>query len=55
MKVQLHWYDPYIISIKDFLSKTECDKIISGLGERLDHRVEYANDEDVEYVKVMKK
>ena len=55
MKVQLHCNNPYIISIKEFLSKNESNEVISGLGEMLEHYVEYAKDGEAEYVKVMKK
>ena len=36
MKTQLHSYDPYIVSVKDFLYDHECDGITAVLGNKLD-------------------
>ena len=55
MKIQLNWENPYIISIKQFMSSKECNEITNGLGQKLEGFVEYANDEDADDVKVMKK
>ena len=55
MKIQVVWKNPYIISIKQFISNQECNEITNGLGQKLEGFVEYAIDEDADDVKVMKK
>ena len=35
MKVQVHWHDPYIISVKDLLYNHECDEITKKLVKEL--------------------
>ena len=55
MKIQVVWKNPYIISIKQFMSNKECNEITNGLGQKLEGFVEYAIDEDADDVKVMKK
>ena len=48
MKIQVVWKNPYIISIKQFMSNQECNEITNGLGQKLEGFVEYAIDEDAE-------
>ena len=55
MKIQVIWKDPFIISIKQFMSIKECDDLTHGMGKNLEGFVEYANDEDADDVRVMKK
>ena len=60
MKIQVHWNNPSIFSIKELLSTHECSAITTGLSEELNRHEQpknaaFQNTTEWEDVRVMKK